>query len=109
MIAEFPQADMEADDGDRCWPSNAGPFRPPVARGAVQRRLLPGRGHNRKPLLLVAPGLGSAVVPHIRYAASLVLTLAGGVVAKDLGQVPVTGDQVIVMESLTLDSHMHLR
>ena len=52
-----------------------------------------GRGNNRKPLLLVAPGLGNAVVPHVRYAASLVLTLAGGLVAKDLGQVLVTGDQ----------------
>ena len=70
-----------------------------------------GRGNNRKPLLLVAPGLGNAVVPHVRYAASLVLTLAGGLVAKDLGQVLVTGDQIIVMESLahsnnTLISHI---
>jgi hypothetical protein len=56
-----------------------------------------GQGKNRKPLLLVAPGRGNAVEPHVRYAASLVLTLVGGLVAKELGQLVVTGGQIIVM------------
>jgi hypothetical protein len=56
-----------------------------------------GRGNNGKPLLLVAPGSGNAVEPHVRYAVGLVLTFAAGLVAKDLGQVVVTGDQVIIM------------
>ena len=35
-----------------------------------------GTGNRRKPLHLVAPGAGNSVVPHVRYAAGLVLTLA---------------------------------
>src|SRR5258705_13482850 len=54
-----------------------------------------GKGNNRKPLLLVAPGAGNAVVPHVRYAAGLVLTLADGTVVKELGQLVVTSDRII--------------
>jgi len=54
-----------------------------------------GTGNNSKPLLLVAPGAGNSVVPHVRYAVGLVLTLADGTVAKDLGQLVVTGDRII--------------
>ena len=54
-----------------------------------------GTGNNRKPLLLVAPGAGNSVVPHVRYAAGLVLTLADGTVVKELGQLVVTSDRII--------------
>ena len=54
-----------------------------------------GTGNNRKPLLLVAPGAGNSVVPHVRYAAGLVLTLADGTVVKDLGQLVVISDRII--------------
>jgi hypothetical protein len=54
-----------------------------------------GTGNNSKPLLLVAPGAGNSVVPHVRYAAGLVLTLADGTVVKELGQLVVTSDQII--------------
>jgi hypothetical protein len=54
-----------------------------------------GTGNNSKPLLLVAPGAGNSVVPHVRYAAGLVLTLAGGTVVKELGQLVVTSDRII--------------
>ena len=54
-----------------------------------------GTGNNRKPLLLVAPGAGNSVVPHVRYAAGLVLALADGTVVKELGQLVVTGDRII--------------
>ena len=46
---------------------------------------------------MVAPGAGNAVEPHVRHAASLVLTFAAGLVAKDLGQLVITSDRVIVM------------
>ena len=55
----------------------------------------PGTGNNKKALLLVAPGAGNSVVPHVRYAAGLVLTLADGTVVKELGQLVVTSDRVI--------------
>ena len=54
-----------------------------------------GTGNNRKPLLLVAPGAGNSVVPHVRYAAGLVLTLADGTVVRELGQLVVTSDRII--------------
>ena len=54
-----------------------------------------GTGNNRKPLLLVAPGAGNSVVPHVRYAAGLVLTLADGTIVKELGQLVVTSDRII--------------
>jgi len=54
-----------------------------------------GTGNNSKPLLLVAPGAGNSVVPHVRYAAGLVLTLADGTVVKELGQLVVTSDRII--------------
>ena len=54
-----------------------------------------GTGNNTKPLLLVAPGAGNSVVPHVRYAAGLVLTLADGTVVKELGQLVVTSDRII--------------
>ena len=54
-----------------------------------------GTGNNRKPLLLVAPGAGNSVVPHVRYAAGLVLTLADGTVVQDLGQLVVISDRII--------------
>ena len=54
-----------------------------------------GTGNNRKPLLLVAPGAGNSVVPHVRYAAGLVLTLADGTVVKELGQLVLTSDRII--------------
>jgi hypothetical protein len=54
-----------------------------------------GTGNNSKPLLLVAPGAGNSVVPHVRYAAGLVLTLAAGTVVKELGQLVVTSDRII--------------
>lgn len=54
-----------------------------------------GMGNNSKPLLLVAPGAGNSVVPHVRYAAGLVLTLADGTVVKELGQLVVTSDRII--------------
>jgi len=54
-----------------------------------------GTGNNRKPLLLVAPGAGNSVVPHVRYAAGLVLTLGDGTVVKELGQLVVTSDRII--------------
>ena len=56
-----------------------------------------GTGNNRKPLLLVAPGAGNSVVPHVRYAAGLVLTLADGTVVKDLGQLVVISDRIIAI------------
>jgi hypothetical protein len=68
-----------------------------------------GHGNKGKPLLLVAPGLGNAVVPHVRYAASLVLRLAGGLVAKDHGTLAYRASLLDLMESLALDSRMHLR
>ena len=54
-----------------------------------------GTGNNRKPLLLVAPGAGNSVVPHVRYAAGLVLTLANGTIVKELGQLVLTSDRII--------------
>jgi hypothetical protein len=54
-----------------------------------------GTGNNSKPLLLVAPGAGNSAVPHVRYAAGLVLTLADGTVVKELGQLVVTSDRII--------------
>jgi hypothetical protein len=54
-----------------------------------------GTGNNRKPLLLVAPGVGNSVVPHVRYAAGLVLTLADGTVVEETGQIVVTSDRII--------------
>jgi hypothetical protein len=54
-----------------------------------------GTGNNKKPLLLVAPGAGNSVVPHVRYAAGLVLTLADGTVVKELGQLVVMSDRII--------------
>jgi len=54
-----------------------------------------GTGNNKKPLLLVAPGAGNSVVPHVRYAADLVLTLADGTVVKELGQLVVTSGLVV--------------
>ena len=54
-----------------------------------------GTGNNSKPLLLVAPGAGNSDVPHVRYAAGLVLTLADGTVVKELGQLVVTSDRII--------------
>ena len=54
-----------------------------------------GTGNNKKPLLLVAPGAGNSVVPHVRYAVSLVLTVADGTVVKELGQLVATGDRII--------------
>jgi len=54
-----------------------------------------GTGNNSKPLLLVAPGAGNSVVPHVRYAAGLVLTLADGTVVKELGQLAATSDRII--------------
>lgn len=56
-----------------------------------------GLGNNKNPVLMVAPGSGNAVEPHVRYAAGMVLTLADGTVAKDLGQLVLTGDRVIGM------------
>jgi hypothetical protein len=54
-----------------------------------------GTGNNKKPLLLLAPGAGNSVVPHVRYAAGLVLTLADGTVVKELGQLVVMSDRII--------------
>jgi len=54
-----------------------------------------GTGNNSKPLLLVAPGAGNSVVPLVRYAAGLVLTLADGTVVKERGQLVVTSDRII--------------
>ena len=54
-----------------------------------------GTGNNSKPLLLVAPGAGNSVVPHVRYAAGLVLRLADGTVVKELGQLVLTSDRII--------------
>jgi hypothetical protein len=54
-----------------------------------------GTGNDRKPLLLVAPGAGNSVVPHVRYAVGLILTLADGTVVKDLGQLVMTSDRII--------------
>jgi hypothetical protein len=54
-----------------------------------------GTGNNRKPLLLVAPGAGNSVEPHVRYAAGLVLTLADGTAVSELGQLVVTSDRII--------------
>ena len=56
-----------------------------------------GLGNNKKPLLLVAPNAGNAAEPHVRYAVGMVLTLADGMVAKDLGQLVVTSDRIIGM------------
>ncbi len=54
-----------------------------------------GKGNNSRPLLLVAPGAGNSVVPHVRYAAGLVLTLADGTAVSELGQLVVTSDRII--------------
>jgi hypothetical protein len=54
-----------------------------------------GTGNNKKSLLLVAPAAGNSVVPHVRYAAGLVLTLADGTVVKELGQLVVMSDRII--------------
>ena len=56
-----------------------------------------GLGNNKKPLLLVAPGTGNSVEPHVRYATDLVVTLVDGVAAKGSSQFLVTSDRIIVM------------
>lgn len=43
----------------------------------------------------MAPGAGNSVVPHIRFAAGLVLTLADGTAVRNLGQLLVTSDRII--------------
>ncbi len=54
-------------------------------------------GNNSKPLLLLAPAAGNSVEPHVRYAVDLELTLADGMVVKDLGQLVVTRDRILGM------------
>jgi len=77
-----------------------------------------GRGNNGKPLLLVAPGPGNAVVPHARYAASSVPGLAPEFtlevtsvigILDDNGMLAYRASLLDLMESLTLGSRMHLR
>lgn len=57
-----------------------------------------GMGNNKKPLLLVYPGVSAAFEPqHIRYAADMTLKLDDGTVAQKLGQFVVTGERIIGM------------
>lgn len=69
----------------------------PWRSGRLGAGLYRGVGNNSKPLLLLAPGAGNSVEPHVRYAAGLVLTLADGMVVQDLGQLVVTRDRLIGM------------
>jgi hypothetical protein len=69
----------------------------PWRSGRLGAGLYRGLGNNSKPLLLLAPGAGNSVEPHVRYAVGLELTLADGMVVKDLGQLVVTSDRIIGM------------
>jgi hypothetical protein len=69
----------------------------PWRSGRLGAGLYRGLGNNAKPLLLLAPGAGNSVEPHVRYAVGLELTLADGMVVKDLGQLVVTSDRIIGM------------
>ena len=69
----------------------------PWHSGRLGAGLYRGVGNNSKPLLLLAPGAGNSVEPHVRYAVGLELTLADGMVVQDLGQLVVTSDRIIGM------------
>jgi hypothetical protein len=69
----------------------------PWRSGQLDAGFYLGIGNNKKPFLLVAPGAGNSVEPHVRYAVGLVLTLPDGMVAQDLGQLVVTRDRIIGM------------